>query len=98
MNKLLISLLKTVVQNLENGDSDLEDEQCKEAIELIQTYSIADSKLSKYQACAYLKLSRASFDNYVRCGNICRGSAQPGFKELFWRKRDLDKFRILRNG
>lgn len=83
MNDLLASLLKKAAEDLENGDSDLDSDQCKEALETIQTYAIADSKLSKYQACEYLKMSRASFDNNVRDGDICKGSAQAGFKELF---------------
>lgn len=83
MNDLLASLLRKVAEDLENGDSDLDSDQCKEALETIQIYAIADSKLSKYQACEYLKISRATFDNHVRNGDICKGYSQAGFKELF---------------
>lgn len=47
-------------------------------------------KLSKYQACKYLNVSRATFDNYVRDKKIPKGRKQQGFKELFWYKKDLD--------
>lgn len=49
-----------------------------------------NEKLSKYQACKYLKVSRATFDNYVRAGKIPKGRKQIGFKELYWYKKDLD--------
>ena len=38
----------------------------------------------------YLKVSRATFDNYVRAGKIPKGRKQIGFKELYWYKKDLD--------
>lgn len=31
----------------------------------------------------YLKVSRATFDNYVRAGKIPKGRKQIGFKELY---------------
>ena len=48
--------------------------------------------MSKYQACMYLHISRATFDNYVREGSIPRGKKEAGFKELFYTKKDLDAF------
>ena len=48
--------------------------------------------MSKYQACKYLNISRATFDNYVREGSIPRGKKEAGFKELFYTKKDLDDF------
>lgn len=49
--------------------------------------------MSKYQACQYLNVSRATFDNYVREGNLPRGKKEAGFKELFWTQKDLDEFK-----
>ena len=48
--------------------------------------------MSKYQACQYLNISRATFDNYVREGRLPRGKKEAGFKELFWIQKDLDEF------
>lgn len=48
--------------------------------------------MSKIQACDYLGVSRATFDNYVRDGFIPKGIKQEGFKELSWQKSDLDIF------
>ena len=50
-------------------------------------------KYSKYQAINYLNISRATFDNYVADGKIPKGRKQQGFKEIFWLKSDLDKFK-----
>lgn len=52
---------------------------------------------SKVQACDYLGVSRATFDNYVRDGFIPKGIKQEGFKELSWQKSDLDIFLASKN-
>lgn len=46
--------------------------------------------MSKIQACDYLGVSRATFDNYVKNGWIPKGYKQDRFKELSWMKSDLD--------
>ena len=51
--------------------------------------SLVNIKLVK----KYLNISRATFDNYVRAGKIPKGRKQQGFKELFFYKKDLDKFK-----
>lgn len=43
-------------------------------------------------ACDYIGKSRATFDNYVKLGLIPKGIKEDGFKELSWRKSDLDIF------
>lgn len=37
-------------------------------------------------------MCRASFDNYVRSNKIPQGLKVAGFKEKFWREKDLDTF------
>lgn len=56
-----------------------------------------DYRMSKVQACDYLGVSRATFDNYVRDGFIPKGIKQEGFKELSWQKSDLDIFLASKN-
>lgn len=51
-----------------------------------------DQRMSKIQACDYIGVSRATFDNYVKDGFIPKGIKQEGFKELSWQKSDLDIF------
>jgi predicted site-specific integrase-resolvase len=46
--------------------------------------------MSKYAACQYLNVSRATFDNYVKEGKLHKGKHDIGFKELSWSRRDLD--------
>lgn len=54
--------------------------------------NIYEKRLSKYAACKYLNVSRATFDNYVRSGKLPRGEHEAGFKELSWNKKTLDEF------
>lgn len=49
--------------------------------------------MSKTMACEYIGKSRATFDNYVKLGLIPKGIKEDGFKELSWRKSDLDIFK-----
>lgn len=48
--------------------------------------------MSKYEACQYLNISRATFDNYVREGKLPKGTKEAGFKELSWSRKELDMF------
>lgn len=60
-----------------------------QVVEAIQGFVDKEQRLSKYEACRYLNISRATFDNYVRAG-LPRGKHQAGFKELSWSKKELD--------
>ena len=62
-----------------------------ELIDSINRITNTKTKLSKYQACKYLNVSRATFDNWVRDGKIPKGKKEQGFTELFWLKEDLIK-------
>lgn len=83
-----------MIDNIDTGNSKASDEQCDEIIEIINKITNAKNKLSKYQACKYLNISRATFDNYVREGKIPKGEKEQGFKELFWTKESLDKINL----
>lgn len=82
-------LLLTLVDNIDSGNSNLSEEELVSIAEYIQTVSDKTKKLSKYQACQYLNMSRAKFDNLIRAGKLPKGIKQPGFKELFWIEKDL---------
>lgn len=64
---------------------------------LLSNIANPDYRMSKVQACDYLGVSRATFDNYVRDGFIPKGVKQEGFKELSWNKADLDIFLASKN-
>lgn len=92
MLKLVKSLLLKIVDNIDSGNSEASEEQLLQAVKVLQELTDKDKRLSKYQACQYLNVSRATFDNYVRMGYIPKGKHQQGFKELGWYQKDLDNF------
>lgn len=79
-----------MIDNIDAGNSNLTEEEALNAIKILKDYTDKTKRLSKYQACQYLNISRAKFDNLVREGKIPRGKHQIGFKELSWSERDLD--------
>lgn len=79
-----------MIDNIDVGNSNLTEEEALNAIKILKDYTDKTKRLSKYQACQYLNISRAKFDNLVREGKILRGKHQIGFKELSWSERDLD--------
>lgn len=96
MLKVIRSLLLKIVGSIDSGNSNITESEAIELVKVIQSYTDKTQKLSKYQACRYLNMSRATFDNYVREGLLPRGNKEVGFKELFWTKKDLDDFRKSR--
>lgn len=98
MDKLQIvkTVLQNVIDNIDNGNSNATEEECDEILDMINHTTNVQNKLSKYQACKYLGVSRATFDNWVRSGKIPKGRKQQGFKEIFWIKEDLNKI-LLHN-
>lgn len=92
MIEILRSLLEKIIYDIDCGNTNITDEQAVKLIEYLTIATNKNEKLSKYQACKYLGISRATFDNYVRDGKIPAGRRQQGFKEIFFYKKDLDKF------
>lgn len=92
MLKLIRNHLLKIVEDLDTGNSNLSDEEELELLNLVVKLTDKTKRLSKYQACQYLNISRATFDNYVREGKIPKGTHQAGFKELSWSQKDLDSF------
>lgn len=62
----------------------------KELIDLLS--KIGEEKVSKYQACKLVNCSRATFDNLVKAKKLPKGRKQAGFKELFWKRSEIEKF------
>lgn len=93
MNDLIISILKSIVNNLESGTSYLNEEGCIKVLNTINLMQYGDEEFSKTEAADYLGICRASFDNYVSQGLIPKGiSRHKDTKALFWLKSDLDQF------
>ena len=92
MLKSIRNLLLEIVDNIDAGNSNIDESDGIEIIKMLQSYTDKTIKMSKYQAYQYLNMSRATFDNYVREGKLPRGKKVAGFKELFWERKDLDEF------
>ena len=91
MLKIIKALLEKVINDIDCGNSNITEDEAIEMIKVIKSYTDRTQRLSKYQACQKLNVSRATFDNLVREGVLPRGEKVVGFKELFWLEKDLDK-------
>ena len=90
MLQIIKKLLEQIIADIDAGNSSVSYEDQVKIIRFIQNMTDKDSRMSKIQACDYLGVSRATFDNYVKNGWVPRGQKQDGFKELSWMKSDLD--------
>ena len=92
MINIIKSILNNIIKDINAGNSNITEEDEAKILEVLNKYTHKDERLSKYQACQYLNVSRATFDNYIRDGKLPKGIKQVGFKELSWFKKDLDIF------
>ena len=93
MLKVIKELLLKVVDNIDSGNSNISEDEGMEIIGIIKEFTDKTQRMSKYKACQYLNVSRATFDNYVREGKLPKGEKAAGFKELSWDKKTLDNFK-----
>ena len=91
MLQTIKELLLKIVDDIDAGNSDIDEEEALKIAKTLRTMVRKDTPMSKYQAYTFLNISRATFDNYVRAGRIPRGKKIPGLKELFWFKKDLKR-------
>lgn len=92
MLKVIRNLLVKIVNDIDAGNSNITEKEAMELTKVLQSYTDKTVKMSKYEACKYLNVSRATFDNYVRAGRLPRGKHEAGFKELSRDKKTLDAF------
>ena len=99
MLKIIRNQLAKILNDIDVGNSNITENEAVELAKVLQSYTDKTIKMSKYQACQYLNISRATFDNLVREGIIPRGEKVIGFKELFWEEKTLDEvIKSRRNG
>lgn len=91
MLQTIKKLLLSIVDDIDAGNSDIDEKEALQIAKTLKSMVRKDIPMSKYQAYTYLNISRATFDNLVKQGQIPRGKKIPGFKELVWRKKDLKK-------
>lgn len=92
MLKIVGKLLRNIADRIDEGSISSNPEETMQAMEALKNIVDREQRISKYQACQYLNVSRATFDNYIRDGKLPRGKHQAGFKELSYSKKDLDQF------
>lgn len=88
MLSILSQLLRERADAIDAGNSRISEEQENLLIDLMTRMSNPKEKLSKEQALKYLKehnckISRATFDNYVKEGKIPEGRHELGFNPKF---------------
>ena len=89
LKKTLLNLIDLI----DTDSSNYTNEEYNEILDSINRITNTHNRLSKYQACQYLGISRATFDNYVRDGKLPRGEKALGFKELSWDLGTIKKFK-----
>lgn len=73
MIKVIRRLLEDIINNIDAGNSNLSEEECLKAIDLLKEFTDKTKVFSKYEACKYLNISRATFDNYVKMNKLPKG-------------------------
>lgn len=89
MLDIIKKLLQKIIEDIDLGNSNITENEALEIISVIKNFTDKTQRLSKYQACQKLNVSRATFDNLVRKGVIPKGQKIAGYKELFWLEKDL---------
>lgn len=92
MLTIIRTLLQKFIDDIDTGNTNITYEQQSKIFSLLTTIVNNDQRMSKIQACEYLGVSRATFDNLVKDGFIPKGYKQEGFKELSWSRIDLDLY------
>ena len=91
--KILSHLLRGLADNIDAGNSNITEEEMLEICETISNSSNPEEKISKYQTADILGVNYKTVDYYVKKGYIPRGRQEIGFKEIFWYKKDILKFK-----
>lgn len=90
MLQIIRTILVNLINNIDSGNSNISESEQLELINLLQQFT--SQELSKIEAANYIGVSRATFDNYIKRGWIPEGKKRQGFKELSWKKSDLNKY------
>lgn len=87
----LVNSLRSLADNLEVGNSEVDEEQALQIIKLV-----AHRPLSKEQAAIHLNMSTKKFDTLIREGYLPKGRKRLGWKEKAWYEDEIDRaFRRL---
>ena len=95
MVEILKNALKQLINDLDSGNTNIDEEEQKEVIDFI--HKLTSQEMSKVQAYQYLDISRATFNNYISKGILPEGKKKAGFNEKIWYKYDLDNYKNRKN-
>ena len=87
VKRVLVKAMHQLADKIDAGNCELTEEEATEIMSVI-----VHEPLTKVQACEYLNISRAQFDNHVANGLIPKGIKRKGSNELRWYKDELNKF------
>jgi excisionase family DNA binding protein len=92
MLQIIRKLLVNIIDRIDSGNTNITEEEGLEVINYLNKFNNKDEGISKYSACQYLNISRATFDNLVKEGKLPEGKHIQGFKEKRWYRKDLDDY------
>lgn len=87
LKSIIRTLLQKFIDDIDSDNCNITMEQQSKIISVLSNIANPDQRMSKIQACDYLGVSRATFDNYVRDGFIPKGIKQEGLKNFLGIKR-----------
>lgn len=70
---VLLSNIIALIDDIDSDNCNITMEQQSKITSVLSNIANPDYRMSKVQACDYLGVSRATFDNYVRDGFIPKG-------------------------
>lgn len=88
---VLSNLLRAFADKIDAGNSNLNETEALELVDLVKHFTDREELITKYEACKYLNISRATFDNYVRAGKLPKGKKKIGSTAEFYTKKELDE-------
>lgn len=96
LKSIIRTLLQKFIDDIDSDNCNITMEQQSKIISVLSNIANPDQRMSKIQACDYLGVSRATFDNYVRDGFIPKGIKQEAANKI---ERDLiRKYDSINNG
>lgn len=96
-NKLIANIIHTFANSIDAGNTNATEDELVEICDQLGFIMNPESKLSKYQAAKLLGVNHKTFDYYVSKGYIPKGRDQQGFKEKYWYRRDIIKYKEERD-
>ena len=89
--KAVRKVLVELIERIDSGQCATTEEQEMMFLNLCAMIADKERRVSKYDACRHLGVSRAKFDRMVRDGKIPKGKKTAGWKELSWSLKELDE-------